>query len=291
MPVDTFTDREPTNRGTEGRSQQLSQQLSQQEMERTPYSSESFRVRCPNCRKLYLVQFNDIQEAKPRFECSQCHERFWLSLPDMDLSSELTGLPLQVKEAPAQPKMRKNPLHAPAVKKEIEPCPKCFKPNEIQAKECGHCGVMLTKARANQGLTFEDTIPPRSVTLEGAWKKVVDDYGDEKAHADFLRLSQSEHNLPYAAAQYGQMQKLMPTDEITKQRIKEIQALGATLMPPREERPPGYMYPRLWQIPLLGAAILIIVGMVLPMFRNIVGLGAAFLFLGIAMQIQLRRKG
>lgn len=251
-----------------------------QEMERTPYSSESFRVRCPHCRKLYLVQFQDIQEAKPRFECVQCHSRFWLSLPDMDLSNELQGIPLQVKEVPQKPK---------ALVKETEPCPKCFKAVAINASECKHCGVMLSKARA--GLDFVDNAPARSGTLEGAWRRVMADYGDDQAHTEFIRMSQTERNLPYAAAQYGQMQKLMPTDEITKKRINEIQVLASVIMlPPRAERKTRYMYPRLWQIPLLGAAILIIVGMVLPMFRNIVGVGAAFLFLGIAMQLQLRRR-
>ena len=256
------------------------------DMERTPYSTESFRVRCPHCRKLYLVQFNDVQEAKPRFECVQCHDRFWLSLPDMDLSSELTGLPLQVKEAPVQ----KSPaVRAPAA--ESEPCPKCFKSNPLGARECGHCGVLIAKAKA-ASLSFDEPVPSHSVQLKGAWQKVVADYGDENAHREFIRMSERERNLPYAAAQYGQMKKLMPTDDITQKRVQEIQALGNTMMPARtgSSQAKSRMYPRLWQIPLLGAAILIGVGMALPMFRNIVGLGAAFLFLGIAMQMQLRRK-
>lgn len=254
-------------------------EINDQQMERTPYSSETFRVRCPHCRKLYLVQFHDIQEAKPRFECVQCHSRFWLSLPDMDLTNELIGLPLQVKEVPKPLKIEK---------KETEPCPKCFKPNAINASECAHCGVMINKAKA--GLDFLDSIPARSGTLEGAWRKVMADYSEDQSHNDFIRTAQAERNLPYAAAQYGQMQKLMPTDEITKRRIHEVQALASTMLPPRGEKKAKRMYPRLWQIPLLGATILIIVGMYLPMFRQIVGVGAAFLFLGIAMQLQLRRR-
>jgi|GEM_PF-1483077 len=265
MPVDTFTER-----GTP--------------MERTPYSADSFRVRCPHCRKLYLVQFADVQEAKPRFECSQCHDRFWLSLPDMDLSSELTGLPLQVKEAPALKVPRKDPTA------ETEPCPKCFKPNAKHARECLHCGILIAKAKV-ASLDFVDPLPARSPNLENAWKKVVDDYSVEQLHMDFIRTAQIERNLPYAAAQYGQMAKLMPTDEITKKRVSEIQAMAQIMVPEKQSTPHRQrMYPRLWQIPLLGAAILIIVGLALPMFRNIVGLGAAFLFLGIAMQMQLRKK-
>lgn len=254
--------------------------------ERLPYATDTFRVRCPHCRKLYLVQYADVQEAKPRFECSQCHDRFWLSLPDMDLSSELTGLPLQVKEAP----LAKAPLKKPAATVETEPCPKCFKPNALNARECTHCGVLIAKAKA-ASLSFDEPVPAHTASLKNAWKKVVDDYGDEKAHMEFMRLSQSERNIPYAAAQYGQMQKLMPTDEITKKRIQEIQAFGNVMMPDRAAKPSRpRIYPRLWQVPLFGAALLIIVGLTLPMFRNIVGLGAAFLFLGIAMQLQFRKR-
>jgi hypothetical protein len=58
------------------------------------------RVRCPHCRKLYLVQFADVKESKPKFECIQCRSKFWLSLPDMDLSAEITGIPVHVKDVP-----------------------------------------------------------------------------------------------------------------------------------------------------------------------------------------------
>src|SRR4051812_46545989 len=71
------------------------------ELERKPYSSEALRVRCPHCRKLYMVQYGDVKEAKPRFECVQCHNRFWLAMADMDFTSgEVSGLPIEVKSAP-----------------------------------------------------------------------------------------------------------------------------------------------------------------------------------------------
>lgn len=251
----------------------------QKEMEGMPYSSESFRIRCPHCSKLYLVQFSDVQESKPRFECAKCRNRFWLSLPDMDTSGEVMGLPLQVREAPQTITKRG----------ETEPCPKCFKPNAIQARECSHCGVMIGKFRA-QALSFQETLPAHSPALRNAWKKVVDDYGNEKIHGDFIRLAQVERNLPYAAAQYAQMQKLMPNDEVTDKRIREIQALGTMMMPDEKKAIIRGPYARLWQIPLFGAVLLMATGLALPMFRNVVGLGAAFLFLALALRIQFGRR-
>lgn len=242
------------------------------EMERKPYSSESMRVRCPQCRKLYMVQFSDVKEAKPRFECIQCHSRFWLSLPDMDLASELIGLPMQVKEAPAKVKTT---------------CPKCFKAVEAGKTECGHCGIVVAKWKE---LNFLESGPPRSTELNGAWKKVLANYGDESLHSEFIKLAQHEGNLPYAAIQYGQMQNLMPTDDTTKKRVREVQALGSVLTVKDQTSLPRTPVLRLWQIPLVVSVLMMLVGMVLPVFRNIVGVGAAFFFLALALQLQFGRR-
>lgn len=257
--------------------------LNSGEMERTPLATlETLRVRCPHCRKLYMVQFNDIQEAKPRFECVQCHTRFWLSIPDMELSGEVQGIPLQVKEIP--PKARP---HNPAALKK-DPCPKCFKPVESGRSECPSCGVMIEKYRAS--MTFVEGIPPHSATLAALWKRVVSEYAQESLHSEFLRACQRERNLPYAGAQYAAMARLMPTDEITGKRLKEVQALAAVMVPMGTAalRVPRF-YPRLWQVPLMGATIVVIVGMVAPTFRNLVGLGAVLFFLAVALRFHFRR--
>jgi hypothetical protein len=249
------------------------------EMERTPLAiPETLRVRCPHCRKLYMVQFADIQESKPRFECVQCRTRFWLSLPDMDLSQEVSGLPLQVKEAPVK---------RAGLKK--DPCPKCFKPVEAGRNECPSCGVVIEKYR--NSMSFTDGIPPHSVTLSALWKRIIADYADEDLHSEFLKACQRERNLAYAGAQYSQLLKVMPTDEATAKRLREVQALGMALMPAnkRDVRIPRG-FPRLWHVPLMGATLVIIVGMIAPMFRNMVGVGAALLFLAAALQIQFRKR-
>lgn len=209
-------------------------------------ATDSLRVRCPSCRKLYMVQFSDIKEARPRFECVQCHSRFWLSLPDMDLGNELAGIPMQVKETPSSPR-------------------------PVMAK-----GIVA---------------PTHSSGLAIAWQKVVADFADDRAHDDFIRTAMRERNLAFAGFQYGQMLKLMPSDETTRKRVGEIQALGGQLMPPRpEERPPRMFSRRLLQLPLALASVMIVMGLLIPFFRNLVGVGAALLFLAIALQWQFRRS-
>lgn len=250
------------------------------EMEGTPFTTapETLRVRCPHCRKLYLVQFSDIQEAKPRFECEQCHTRFWLSMADMDLLQEVQGIPLRIKETPLQ-----KPLAKPKISGSPRPCPKCFKAVDQASSECPHCGVMIEKVK-NQ-LSFIDNLPAHSPTLAALWKRVLNQYSDEQVHQEFLRACQRERNLAYAGAQYAQMLKLMPADEMTIRRVSEVQALGSVMVPPIDSaRKAGKNFPRLWQVPLMAAALVMAVGLVLPVFRNMVGVGAAFLFLAFAFR-------
>jgi hypothetical protein len=264
---------------------ELEKEKNMNEMERKPYSSESMRVRCPHCRKLYLVQFGDIKETRPRFECVECHERFWLSLPDMDMTQELTGFPVQMKEPPVS-KPRRTELAPSSPVKNTEPCPKCFKIVTSGTSECPHCGILINKMKE---LAFAEETVPHSPALATAWKKVVADYGNESMHADFLRLAQRERNLLFSATQYGQMLKLMPSDQITRQRLSEVQALASVMMPKSTRQVKGAPS-RLWQIPLLASALMMIVGFFIPMFRNMVGVGAAFFFLALAFQIQFRRR-
>lgn len=249
----------------------------QKDLERTPISTpESLRVRCPHCRKLYLVQYNDIQESKPRFECVECRDRFWISLNDMDFSTEVDGLPIHVKESPKS---------APAKVKETDagdPCPKCFKLTPRHSSECVHCGVVLKKVRE---LEFKEPVPAHSPHLEALWHQVISAYDVPNGHDEFIRACQADSNLAYAAVLYGQMSKIMPMDEITTARLKQVKALSDLLTPgPARPRIFWRQSSRLWQIPLLAGVICLAVGLALPVFRNIAGVGAAFLFLAVAMR-------
>ena len=112
------------------------------------FTPESLRVRCPHCRKLYLVQRSDIRETRPRFECVQCRERFWLSIEEVDANQEMIGLPIQVREAPKPQR--------------VEPCPKCRAPIHVGVLECKTCGVVVSKWRSARLTNLSITTVPRS---------------------------------------------------------------------------------------------------------------------------------
>lgn len=255
---------------------------SMREMERTPISNpESLRVRCPHCRKLYLVQIQDIQESRPRFECIQCHSRFWLELAQIDFRSEVEGIPLPIREPlPARPRPKSDQAAA------TEPCPKCFRAVPAQSTECTHCGVVISKYKgAIEDFKESSTLPAHSAKLASLWKAVIANYENRSAHDTFLLACQRDDNLAYAGAQYAQMQMLMPSDETTKSRVQQIQKLGLSLIPNGEgslssQRPKS----RAWQLPIIVGALLIFVGLWMPTFRNMAGVGAAFLFLSYTLR-------
>ncbi len=272
------------------------------DLERKPYPSDSMRVRCPHCRKLYLVQVADIREDRPRFECVQCNSRFFVNMADFDLdhNGEVIGLlaaphpvtspnfpltgPSSESRVGSQAEPQRKPTFQP--KREMQPCPKCFKLVQLRTAECPHCGVLIGRL---QELAIRENLPPHSPALAEAWQKVIADYGNESVHVSFIQAAHREGFLAYAAGQYSQLSSLMPADETTRRHIREIQALSTLVFPTRERAARQGLYPRVWQVPLAAAVIMILVGIFLPVFRNMVGVGAAVFFIALALKFQLRQ--
>jgi hypothetical protein len=196
----------------------------------------------------------------------------------MDFSTEVDGLPVHVK-APPKPAFPIKNKEAPS-----DPCPKCFKLTPRHSAECIHCGVVIGKLKE---LEFKEPVPAHGPHLESLWKALIAAYDIPQRHDEFIRACHVDGNLPYAGAMYSQMIKLMPTDEISLKRLEQVKAYATVSLPMERERRARSvfrMYTRLWQIPLLAGVICIGFGMMLPAFRNIAGVGAAFLFLAVALR-------
>ncbi len=236
MPVDSIQQ----NTETEGQPGYLS-------------PSETFRVRCPSCRKLYLVQFSDIQEAKPRFECIQCHSRFWLPLEDLGVSGEISGIPIQFKESP-----RKVQSSAPRVV-EKGPETEVARPlKEKWQKVLGNYGDLVQHEEFIAICQRENDLA-FAARMYGSMKQLMP--SDEQTQSCLKKL-----------AAIGTVQVEMaarPHTPSFKRRKSRI---------------------RITHLPYLLGAGLVVFGLITPMFRNIAGLGAALLFASIAAHLQFRRK-
>src|SRR6185437_15065479 len=93
------------------------------------------RIRCPKCLKLYSVDTAGIQDSRPKFQCRDCHEKFWITtaISSADVgceAEEIMGFPLEWLETdkPAQVLIER-----------IYSCPKCTEPYQTGQSQCTKC--------------------------------------------------------------------------------------------------------------------------------------------------------
>lgn len=247
---------------------------------------DSHRIRCPKCRKLYVVRAQDIKETRPRFECVGCYERFWVSFVNLSPGEEILGLPLDTFVDPKSKVLSPSPSEDPAPV--LPGCPKCHARMEPGVDECAQCGVIPAKYLAlRTGSRIQG-----SERLSQLWKKILANYADPDLHEEFVATSFKENNLAYASYQYAQLLKVLPQDEIARSKVKEIEALiTLPLVHHQMERDartlPRPTFPR-WQMMLVVFGLMLIgVGMIVPQLRQVVGLGAVLLFLAVSFRLKI----
>ncbi len=265
----------------------------------------SFKLRCPECFKLYVVKASDIREPRPRFECLSCKTQFWIPFDESLDSQEILGFPLawlEENEEKAQAGTEKQLDQKPPqeqVSAEFH-CPKCESPYAVGETECRQCGLIFAKFDWVNSQGTADHLA--SAELKFLWHQAKMDYEDKSAHQKFLAACQKEDNLVYAAAQYGRILEAEPGDPMAQSMSQAVQAL--TSFPLEREgllgrasgakasaaRPRGsWPWPRLSSWIILVSSMLIVVGYFLPALRNMVGVGAALIFLSIALRMYFPR--
>jgi Zn finger protein HypA/HybF involved in hydrogenase expression len=229
-----------------------------------------------------MVQTADIRETRPRFQCASCHERFWISYPECLGQNEVVGLRLDQLEI----KLKTPITEEEKAEASASNCPKCHKPLIETMEDCPHCGVIPAKYMS---LKTASRIQG-SERLGILWKKIIDNYESETLHQEFIRVSTMENNLAYAGTQYAQLLKLIPHEERALRMIKEIEALVAIPISPTNKlriQPAKQKTPRWVQGVLLVGTLLVIAGIVSPMLRNLVGVGAVLLFIGAGYKLKI----
>lgn len=256
------------------------------------------KVRCPSCFKLYAVDEAEIREARPQFSCVKCSKRFWFPYPECKDQKELLGFPLDwiqpladlagepgqaavsTQTATAQVKSSMGTSPGLASKSQTFNCPRCQAPYTTGDAECPKCGVVFAK------LDFLENgkVVVASSALRKSWHQVMDQYDSIEAHRRFVQTCQKENNLPYASHQYRKLLEAHSGDEMALKMQKEIKALGevihgATTVSRQSAR---RFFPRLTTLVMLMGGVLVGLGMMLPVARNLVGLGVAVVFFTVA---------
>ena len=235
------------------------------------------RVRCPHCFRMYSVNPKEIREASPKFSCVSCQTQFWLSFPECLQHPEIIGFPI---------KWLKPELDFTVESKD---CPKCHAKVEMAAKECTSCGLVFEKFRPKA----EDTGPQASTRLKDLWAAIVQEFDREELHQDFLRACQSESNISFALYRYNSMLEVQPSDRLAKRMRDSAKALlevkvemsttrTAAARSPSRRSVRNPLKPLIMLITFVSMALLAS-GFFMPEFRNLIGFGAALLFLSMAV--------
>ena len=174
--------------------------------DKTNLTPTQVRIRCPYCFQIFKALKNEFEEDKPDFQCSVCHEQFWINSEDTD--SVLLGKPKDLQ------KEKKTPLSGLGITTKV--CPRCVEEVPIGDEECSYCGVVFIKIIEGVESSFK---------LRGLWSKVVQNWHDEKAHDEFLRACHKQNELVYGISCYGRLLKEDKENSKAKEMINRMEAL------------------------------------------------------------------
>ncbi len=174
-------------------------------------------------------------------------------------------------------------------------CPKCGSRNSLSSSECRYCGVVFAKfAKAK---VKNETVDPLLVdlgtndrrNLEELWSKVMEDYENLASHDRFLAACHAVEALPYASQKYQRILSVSPTEEIAQQMRRKIVAFASYRMEIEPETGNwSFRIPKLNSLAIALASALMVMGFMLPGYKNLAGLGFAMLALLFGVRFFLR---
>jgi len=256
-----------------------------------------FRVRCPNCSKLYEVSEGDIQSHAPQFDCVSCSSRFGFEYPVKNPANVATFLVQKSAEMEAARSFQQE-LEAQsfaALQKEIESsatkdgtqaCPKCGAINAKKSDECYSCHVIF--ARLEQ-LPLDPTLKAQP-SLVRKWKNLLMNFDNKDLHEDFLKNCHQLDALRFAILKYEELKSAQGgSDELCERMIFKAHGMLSVTLSGKTEgdlrfatksaapRQKWYKY-ILWG-PISLSILMMVIGFFSLSLRNLVGAGVAVMLL------------
>lgn len=252
-----------------------------------------FRVRCPNCSKLYEVSEGDIQSHTPQFDCISCSSRFSFAYPVTNPMSVATYL---VQTSPEMEEARtfqqeleaqsfaalQQEIEGSAEKTSTQACPKCGAINEKKNSECYSCHVIF--ARLEQ-LPLDPTLKAQP-SLVRKWKNLIMNFDNLSLHDDFLKSCHQLDALRFAILKYEELKSAQGgSDDVCERMIFKAHGLLQVTLSGKSEgdlrfaqkptvpRKKWHKYV-LWG-PLSLSLLMILTGYFSLSLRNLVGAGVA----------------
>ncbi|MCB0413017.1 MAG: hypothetical protein KDD50_01705 [Bdellovibrionales bacterium] len=259
---------------------------------------EYIYIECPECEKRYVVNCLDVENELPEFVCNKCETAFFVDLNVEDFSQPLRGLKVQEKKDEEDNALNQDIRFFKENKEEHfqlkngsategGACPKCDTKYVVGQPECFRCGLILSKSTAQERGTLISATPE----LKQDWLKLITNFTNIELHNGFIERALKEKNLKYAAYRYGQLKKITPDDDITQEMLDRITKLteavsGHLVKEPKKTKSKFGVSTYFGII----AVAFVGMGMFLPQFRNLVGVGVALLFLIIAMRLVFNKN-
>lgn len=241
------------------------------------------KMRCPQCLKLYSVHASEIKESRPKFECMSCKTRFWVPFPECCEQKEIIAFPLTW--------LPTEPNNAPNKEAEsFSECPKCGASYRKGDPDCSKCGVIFEKYQKSQLKTEFNLSAPSP--LREQWEQVMRQYDNLEAHQRFIRECQIKEELGFASQQYKKMLSIDADDDIASQMLAKIVALTqapVNFMTAKELKTKLAKRFSISGVMIAASLILMFLGYVFPLLRNIVGVGAAMFFFTLALRFYFRK--
>lgn len=248
-----------------------------------------FNVRCPSCNKLFRIDSREIKSASPHFDCTACKARFSFDFPPENVNRIETRLVSQKDTFQLD-----DSIDHEAVP-ELRKCPKCSSLNPRLSKECIKCGVIFERV---ENLPAEDASLGAIPSLVKAWQDLMSDYDNLKKHVAFVDRCEDLHALPFALKKYQSLKEAQPQDDMAQKMFHRILLRNikskaqtqnwyqrATVLLARVN------WVRVRKLaPFAMGLFFILVGLTSGAARNMVGVGAAILFLTLGLRVFLKGR-
>jgi hypothetical protein len=275
-------------------------------------SETHFNLRCPACDKLYRIDSREIISTTPHFDCNACRGRFSFSYPPQsfyEIETKIVTkkrsakkLAEQLEFAP-QLEPQSEPIQF-ALRQEIEPaimkipslkdCPKCHSQNALLNKECDQCGIIFDRV---QDVPMDAKLGVFPSLLK-AWQDLMADYENVTKHIHFVDRCEDLKALPFALKKYQALKDAQPNDALVKQMFHRVMVKS---LKTKTENLTGlqkainilskvHWLRVIKATPLVVAVGLIIFGLSKTGMRNLVGIGAAILFLNIGLNAFIKGR-
>jgi hypothetical protein len=254
---------------------------------------EPYRMRCPNCRKLYSVEpklLGTSETELSKFECVGCLTAFFALKPEFHGAHFLQTQLLETQFAPY--------YHQPSSLPTIDGFDESDVVDSKVLEQQVRSAVMTVPLEQTYGKELgrgfaRELEFAESAELVALWQAVVDDYLNTTKHESFVALCLEKQRLAYASHKYAQILVNAPAEEIARKMRERVIGLASYGFDAKSNGLSRFT----WQFPLpsfnsfiiLLGSILVVVGFGFPHARQTAGLGFAMIALALGLRFFVRR--